>query len=192
MITLEKILGALTGRENLYRSGRNFNVIETEVNSLREQTNSFAPHLSDLVTDADGAHGLKIEEGTFTPTLAGGTVVGNHTYTIREGRYIKIGNRLFYDISIFLSAKDAAMSGIAVITGLPFASKVQGNIRYAGSIANMGNISFSAGTLNLGARVDGGATRVILAEFKTTSSTTLDSGAITASSMLYLSGSYSI
>ena len=40
--------------------------------TLEEQINSFTPHLSDLVTDADGVHGIKIESGTFTPYHLGG------------------------------------------------------------------------------------------------------------------------
>lgn len=40
MITLEKILGALTGKENLYRSGRNFTALETEVNAHGTQINN--------------------------------------------------------------------------------------------------------------------------------------------------------
>lgn len=34
MITLEKILGALTGKENLYRCGRNFTAIEEALNNV--------------------------------------------------------------------------------------------------------------------------------------------------------------
>ena len=100
-----------------------------------------ATHLADSVTDSDGAHGLKIETGTFTPVLAGGTVAGSNTYSYQAGVYRVIGSRVFADIAIKLSAKDSAMSGAISITGLPFLSKHVAALRYSATIGQVGLIS---------------------------------------------------
>jgi hypothetical protein len=60
---------------------------------------------------------------TFTPVLTFGTATTGITYSIQSAVYTKIGNRVYFDISITLSSKGSA-TGAAVITGLPFASTV--------------------------------------------------------------------
>jgi hypothetical protein len=60
------------------------------------------------------------EEGTFTPTISfGGASVGV-TYSIQNGTYTKIGNRVIFDIFIALSSKGSSV-GTVLIGGLPFA-----------------------------------------------------------------------
>jgi hypothetical protein len=58
-------------------------------------------------------------EGTFTPGIAFGGGATGITYTTQTGHYTKIGNRVFFDINIVLSAKGSS-TGSAAITGLPF------------------------------------------------------------------------
>lgn len=99
--------------------------------SVAEQINSLdalkvTPHLADLVTDADGAHGLKIESGTFTPVLKGATTAGTNTYIIQSGTYYKIGKLIYTIISLRLTAKDATMAGYLSISGLPFSGSANG------------------------------------------------------------------
>lgn len=77
-------------------------------------------HKADNVTDADGAHGLKIEQGTWTPSLSGDSGTYNHTYAIQYGYYYKIGKLVHIVCQIDLSAKDPAMAGGLNIEGLPF------------------------------------------------------------------------
>jgi hypothetical protein len=60
------------------------------------------------------------EEGTFTPTIFGSSTAGTTTYTSQVGRYTKIGNRVFYSISVGWSAQDG--SGNLRVGGLPFTS----------------------------------------------------------------------
>lgn len=43
------------------------------------------------------------EEGTFTPTIYGGTTAGTATYTTQNGRYTKIGNRVLFDVVVTYS-----------------------------------------------------------------------------------------
>lgn len=61
------------------------------------------------------------DSGTFTPALNfGGAAVGL-TYANRFANYLRIGNLVWFSIDIELSAKGSS-TGIANITGLPFAS----------------------------------------------------------------------
>ena len=69
-----------------------------------------------------GAHGLKVEVGTWTPTFGGNVVAGTHTYSKQVGAYYKIGKLIVCSFWVSLSAKDSEMSGITSIYGLPFSS----------------------------------------------------------------------
>jgi hypothetical protein len=61
------------------------------------------------------------EEGSWTPVISfGGAAVGQ-TYTFRQGRYQKIGNKVTAWCNIQLSAKGTS-TGNAAITGFPFAA----------------------------------------------------------------------
>jgi hypothetical protein len=99
----------------------------------------FDAHLNDLVTDTDGVHGLKIEEGTWTPTLAGASTAGTNTYTTRSAFYKKINKMVFFTFSIDLSTKDVAMAGNIRITGLPYTASSS----YGVSIGHVGNTSIA-------------------------------------------------
>lgn len=81
----------------------------------------FVAHLADSVTDADGAHGLKIETGTFTPFVTGASGMGTFVpaYTTQNGRYQKINNRYLFDIEIQFSSYAGTFSGAFRIGGLP-------------------------------------------------------------------------
>lgn len=59
------------------------------------------------------------EEGTFTPVIAssGG---GSATYTTQTGTYTKVGDRVYFSISITLATKGTLAAGNVTITGLPF------------------------------------------------------------------------
>jgi len=59
------------------------------------------------------------EEGTWSPTLLfGGAAVGQ-TYTTRQAKYTRIGNKLTLDCFMVVSAKGSS-TGTAAIGGLPF------------------------------------------------------------------------
>lgn len=59
------------------------------------------------------------EEGTFTPVLTFGGGSTGITYTTQTGKYTKIGNRVYFNITIDLSSKGSSAGG-ATISGLPF------------------------------------------------------------------------
>lgn len=99
------------------------------VNSIKEVSGQLASkanqtdvsnHLADLVTDADGVHGLKVENGTFTPYIYGSTVAGTNVYNTQQGKYHKIGKLVFASVYVYITTKDANMSGQARIGGMPF------------------------------------------------------------------------
>ena len=60
------------------------------------------------------------EEGTWTPTAAGGTTAGTATYSIQVGRYTRIGNRVFFSCRIEYTGGTG--TGVMRINGLPFTS----------------------------------------------------------------------
>ena len=47
---------------------------------------------------------LIYEEGTFVPTLVGGTIPGVTTYTLQVGRYVRIGNWVWINYTIDITA----------------------------------------------------------------------------------------
>lgn len=69
-----------------------------------------------------GGGGLTAVEANFTPTLYYNGVDSGATYVQRAGRYIKVGNLIYFALVIELSAKGGGSSGdfVVVRTGLTF------------------------------------------------------------------------
>lgn len=97
--------------------------------------------------------------GSFTPSVAGGTVAGTATYSARQGSYTRIGNRVFVDI--YLNYSGGTGSGQLQVTGLPFASTnyASGSVPYTQSIA-----TGSASTYPMGIITPGSTTIIFFAE----------------------------
>ena len=83
------------------------------------------------------------QEGTFTPVVTGDGTAGAATYTEQNGRYQRIGNRVYFQISLGWSAHTGT-GNIAPIAGLPFTSANVG--QPALSIYNNG-YSVASGTI---------------------------------------------
>ena len=81
----------------------------------------FDAHPAENVTGSNGAHGLKIETGQFTPFITGVSGLGTFeaVYSTQNGRYQKISNRYFFDIDMQLSSYTGKFSGAFRIGGLP-------------------------------------------------------------------------
>lgn len=60
------------------------------------------------------------EEGSWTPSIAGGSTAGSYTYTERSGRYTKIGRIVIAECTMTAITTVSAGSGVLKITGLPF------------------------------------------------------------------------
>ena len=58
------------------------------------------------------------EEGTFTPVVKGTSTAGTVTYVVQIGRYTKIGNRVFFQISVAWNSGTG--TGNLRVDGLPF------------------------------------------------------------------------
>lgn len=85
------------------------------------------------------------EEGSWTPVLRFGGATAGIAYAAQTGRYTKIGNRVFADILLTLSAKGTT-AGEVSIGGIPFAqaSASNGNMAvtyYANMAGLTGHIS---------------------------------------------------
>ena len=101
-------------------------------------------HKADIVTDADGVHGLKVESGTWTPSIVLGTA-GTINYTMREGNYVRVGKIIM--CNFFIQATITGGSGVVEISGVPFSpinyrekGVAQGSIGGSQlSIAQLGN-----------------------------------------------------
>jgi hypothetical protein len=72
------------------------------------------------------------EEGTWTPTVAGGTTAGTTTYTTQRGFYTKIGRAVTVACKVSYSA--ATGTGAIQVGSLPFASGGGTGAEYYGSI----------------------------------------------------------
>lgn len=61
------------------------------------------------------------EEGTWTPVLSFGFGTTGLTYSVQTGTYVKIGQLVFFQFRIILTAKGSS-TGAARVAGLPFAA----------------------------------------------------------------------
>jgi hypothetical protein len=119
-------------------------------------------HLADLVTDADGAHGLKTEEGTWTPVLKGLTTPGVNTYATQNGKYYKIGKQIIANFVIILSAKDAAMAGNIALDGLPFV--IKSGAEFGASFCRLSYVDLSVGYSQISGYAPGAVSYMYLSQ----------------------------
>lgn len=81
------------------------------------------------------------EEGTFTPTIVGGTTAGVGTYTNQDGKYTKIGNIVHCQIYLGWTAHTGTGS---ILFSLPFTAAA-GSGFASGVIGTISNVALSAG-----------------------------------------------
>jgi hypothetical protein len=91
------------------------------------------------------------EEGTFTPSLAFGGGATGMIYTIRNGSYTKVGDRVFIAINMTLSNKGSS-TGAATVGGLPFvaASGLGGTAAGAGAVSYFSSMTNIDGMPSVG------------------------------------------
>ena len=65
------------------------------------------------------------EEGTFTPAWTGTGGNPTVTYTVQTGQYTKVGNVVYFNLSLISSAQSGGGGNLGV-SGLPFAASRQG------------------------------------------------------------------
>ena len=132
------------------------------------------------------------EEGTFVPTIAGGTTAGSNTYSVQTGFYTKIGDRVFFNIDVALSSKDAAMAGNLKINGLPYTPNSTSNNNSAVALGRFDGINLSTNYTTLNAMVQSNGFLLVRECGDNVAALTVDVAAIAASTRLTLSGHYSV
>lgn len=109
-----------------YTPQRTINVAGDLTRDMQQQ---FVAHKAETATGTIRPHGMgraaaqDYEEGTWTPTFAGGAVAGINTYSRQDGSYVRIGKAVYVKGRLKLNVKDSAMSGALQIRGFPFAPK---------------------------------------------------------------------
>lgn len=129
------------------------------------------------------------DEGTFVPTVSfGGSSVGV-TYGVQVGLYARIGNRVFYQLHVTLTAKGAA-PGTLLIGGLPVASVNTANSQAAAAVYAD---ALNAGvTTQVEAWVNVNATTIGIAKYVAGASTALVDTDATNTSEFRIAGSYAV
>ena len=83
------------------------------------------------------------EEGTWTPAIGGSSTDPTVTYSYRSGVYNKIGNMVYVQFGIKISAISGG-SGELRITGLPFTVAARGGYQEASNAMGGGNWATAA------------------------------------------------
>ena len=164
---------------------------ERTIETVKGNADAIEAHEAENVTDADGAHGLKIEEGAWTPVVYGSTTPGTNTYSAQNGgRYYKIGKLVYVQARIALTVKDAAMAGSIIISGLPFTVR----LGYAGAtlpIAIMQGVDLPTGYSFANAQANPNDTTISLRRMgDAVASISVVVSEISASFMIDISGTY--
>jgi hypothetical protein len=140
-----KDLELVDARQSTVKS-KTFTTLDARLEEAEQDT---AAHKSENVTQASGVHGLKIEEGTFTPLLQLEGVANNNTYFYQEGKYYKVGKLVYIKLRIKINIWDTGITGTYMqIRGLPFATTGTS----PATIGRVIDITFDKGVL---ARVEG-------------------------------------
>jgi hypothetical protein len=129
------------------------------------------------------------EEGTFTPTIAGVTVVGTGTYSAQIGHFTRFGDTVSFDITITWTAHSG--TGNTEILGLPYVARNTANKIVPLSITQNGGPIPGAGKNRL-AIITSNTSKVVLREFDPSTAVIGNANAITATGTLYISGTYRV
>jgi len=132
------------------------------------------------------------EEGTWTPTLIGSGGNPTVTYTIRNGLYIKIGNTVFIQVRIQMSAYSGGVDRIQ-ISGLPFTVSNNPSMYASLNPGLCSNINFGSGYTQLTAIFDLNSTNInLLGHQSNASYRDLLVSDISSSSVISFTGFYSV
>ena len=126
------------------------------------------------------------EEGTFTPTIIGGTTSGTGTYSNQTGLYTKIGNMVYFYAQCAWSAHTG--TGTMSFSGLPFT--ISSDTFGSTSVYIETAVTLTAGNV-LQMRLTGGTTNVLFAQYATGGSNA-SAVAFDTSADVRISGQYKI
>jgi hypothetical protein len=94
--------------------------------------------------------------GTFSPILLGGTVAGTFTYTLQNGRWLRVGGGVFVSIHVAISVITVAPTGNMMIGNLPFTADTPdpGTL----DVSDQTGFTLGANYFQVGVRVSASAT----------------------------------
>ena len=126
------------------------------------------------------------EENTFTPTIAGSTSAGTATYAVQDGKFTRIGNRVFFELNLDWSGHTG--TGNMRVAGLPY--PINGAVPGAASMSSNG-LAPAAGNLFSVYIPQGGVSYL---EMRTIGQATgtVAAYAMQAAGVLVISGHYSV
>jgi len=82
------------------------------------------------------------EEGTWTPTIVGSTTAGTASYTVAQGYYTKIGNRVF--LQFYINWSSGTGAGNLLVGNLPFTTSSSSNSQGGLTITYINNVALTA------------------------------------------------
>jgi hypothetical protein len=129
-----------------------------------------------------------VNGGTFAPSLKFGGASTGITYTEQFGKYDRIGNTVFFQISIILSSKGSSV-GNATITGLPFSISSSYQPAFQAFLAIM-NSAPATTTWNIATLA--GSTLTILGALPTGAAGNYTDANFLDTSQIYINGTYFI
>lgn len=140
-----------------------------------------------LTTNGSGVPSLSKTylEGTFTPTLvsSGG---GAPTYTLQQGLYTQMGNRIYFSINLVLATTGTLGAGTLTIAGLPTAAAASVALSTAFQSLAVGAITATA------AVTSNASTSITVYKFASGSLTQLADTDLQGTSQFLISGNYNV
>ncbi|HXD98219.1 MAG TPA: hypothetical protein VN646_16845 [Candidatus Acidoferrum sp.] len=134
---------------------------------------------------ARGGEVANLYEGTFTPTVAGGTSAGTATYVFQVGRYARVGNRVILQAAV--SWNSGTGTGQQLVTGLPLALR---NVSNDDTPCSILASSFTIGAGQLSAAIASNESQVRI--WVVASGSALAANAYDAAAVLYLQCTYEV
>ena len=138
---LTQALSEVTDLKNLAGEGRTTETVKGNADAIAE-------HSADIVTDADGVHGLKIEEGIWTPQIS-----GTYTYSSQKGHYYRVGNYVYLRAYIKIDIADTTV-GVILLGALPYIRNAD-EVNYMLGSATISGVSLGSGYTDVYAQLTG-------------------------------------
>lgn len=131
--------------------------------------------------------------GTFTPTLAGTGTAGTPTYSVQDGRYVKLTPHLVWFMAhVTITAFGGSPTGNVRLRTLPFASS---NLANAAAVLSIiaANVTLDSGYSQFTASIINNATEVIIGEIGSNKAfSNVPVGNVGATADIYICGVYSV
>jgi len=157
---------------------------------LNENTQNITLHKSTLVTDVSGVHGLKIESGTWTPTIQGNSGGSGQVYSKQSGTYLLIDKLCYIKCNVSLTAKGTLSGTSLMIGGLPFIGTSRGGFNANGMIAMASNLIYSG--VNLQGSASAGASALLMQEMVESGISNISINNVKDTTSIQINGCYEI